>query len=74
MIPDRTIDGARSCDMYKIYCDCGNIVSLDKGTVRMKKLLKKPVECPLCRNFRISNDIDIINNIFDGTLDEETTA
>ncbi|MCL2786656.1 MAG: hypothetical protein FWD81_05515 [Methanomassiliicoccaceae archaeon] len=74
MIPSRTIDGIRSCDMFKIYCDCGNIVSLDKCTVRMKKQLKKDIECTVCRNYRISMDIDHINSIFDGTLDEESTA
>ena len=74
MIIYRTIDSMRSCDMYKIYCDCGNIVSLDKGAVRIKKQLKKTVECTVCRNHRISADIDTINSIFDGTLDEEMMA
>jgi len=60
--------------MSKIYCDCGNIVPLDKSIVRIKKALKKKVECNICRNVRISSDIDIINNIFDGTLDEDPMA
>ena len=70
MIVNRTIDGAMSFEMYKIYCDCGNIVSLDKFSVRMKKSLKKSVECTHCRNRRVSSDIDNLNSLFDGTLDE----
>jgi archaellum component FlaF (FlaF/FlaG flagellin family) len=66
-----TVDYVRSCDMSKIYCDCGNIVSLDRNMVRIKKSLKKRVECNICRNGRISVDIDTMNGIFDGTLDED---
>ena len=65
------IDSIRACDMKKIYCECGNIVSLDKSIVRVKKLLKKRVECTVCRNNRISLDIDYLNNLFNGTLDDE---
>jgi 5-methylcytosine-specific restriction endonuclease McrA len=60
--------------MSKIYCDCGNIVSLDKAWVRMKKALKKRVECGVCRNHRISMEIDHINGLFDGTLDDVSMA
>jgi len=65
-----TIDNIGSGDMSKIYCKCGNIVSLDKDMVKIKKHLKKRVECPWCRNFRISMEIDTINNIFDGILED----
>jgi len=71
---DLTIDGTDPCDMYKIYCSCGNIVSLDRGMVKSKKHLKKRVECTVCRNFRISKEIDLMNSLFDGTLDEGYTA
>ena len=65
-----TIDAVRQSDMSKIYCECGNIVSLDKMSVRIKKALKKRVECNICRNHRISADIQYLNDLFDGTLDE----
>ena len=69
-----TIDRVRSHDMSKIYCKCGNIVSIDKNTVRIKKLLKKNIECAGCRNHRISVDIDHLNGHYDGTLDEVQAA
>ncbi|MCL2143231.1 MAG: hypothetical protein FWH44_03125 [Methanomassiliicoccaceae archaeon] len=67
-----TIDNIRTGDMSKIYCRCGNIVSIDKNTVKLKKHLRKDIECPICRNHRISMDIEFINGLFDGTLDTET--
>jgi hypothetical protein len=69
-----TIDNVRSGEMSKIYCKCGNIVSIDKGTVKLKKHLRKKVECPMCRNHRVSMEIEHINSLFDGTLDEGTTV
>ena len=36
----------------------------------MKKLLKKKVECTMCRNCRISNEIEYMDNLYNGTLDE----
>jgi len=71
---DATIDNVRAGDMSKIYCKCGNIVSIDKGTVRLKKDLRKNIECPVCRNYRISMDIEHLNSLFDGTLDEISMA
>ncbi|MCL2607178.1 MAG: hypothetical protein FWD92_01285 [Methanomassiliicoccaceae archaeon] len=56
--------------MLKIYCKCGNIVSLDKGMIWTKKNLRKKIECTACRNRRISFDIEYLNGLFDGTLDE----
>ena len=67
----RTIDEVLPRDMSRIYCKCGNIVSLDRVTVRRKKKLKKNIECMICRNFRISNEIDLMNDIFSGILDED---
>ena len=64
-----TIDRVRSNDMSKIYCKCGNIVSIDKNTVKIKKLLRKTLECAVCRNHRISADIEYLNSCYDGTLD-----
>ncbi|MDR2866442.1 MAG: hypothetical protein LBV13_03450 [Methanomassiliicoccaceae archaeon] len=58
--------------MSKIYCNCGNIVSLDRNVVRIKKELKKKVECMGCRNHRVSYELDILNG--DGILDEDPAA
>ena len=65
-----TIDRVRPYDMSKIYCKCGSIVSIDKNTVRLKKILNKSLECAGCRNNRISMDIDHLNSYYDGTLDD----
>lgn len=59
-------DQARQAGLTKIYCACGCIVGLDRGTVATKKKLNKKPECPACRNARISADIDEINGIFEG--------
>jgi len=69
-----TIDSVPNGDMSKTYCRCGNIVSLDTRTVRLKHSLKKNVECPICRNFRISGELEYMNCLFDGTLDEQVGA
>jgi hypothetical protein len=71
---DSTIDNIGTGDMSKIYCKCGNIVSIDKNTVKLKKRLKKKIECPVCRNYRISFEIEYMNGLFDGTLDEGRTV
>ncbi len=55
----------------KIYCACGRIVDLDKREMNIKKSLKKELECPACRNARISRDIDILNEHFDGPASAE---
>ena len=69
-----TIDKVRPYDMSKIYCKCGNIVSIDKNTVKLKKILKKNLECSGCRNNRISMDIEYLNSYYDGTLDDVQVA
>jgi hypothetical protein len=74
VISNPTVDDVMSYDMTKIYCKCGNIVSIDENIVRLKKTLRKPVECPICRNFRISNELEYINNLFSGTLDDVSIA
>jgi len=66
-----TLDGIRQFGLKKIYCKCGSIVDLDKEHVVLKKKLKKSVECPMCRNMRISNDIDTMNDYFAGVVPEE---
>jgi len=66
-----TLDGIRPSGLTKIYCKCGSIIGLDRDHVMMKKKLKKTVECPSCRNTRISNDIEEIDNYFAGVVPEE---
>ena len=61
--------GPRS--FVKIYCACGKIVDLDKKKIGMKKSLKKNIECTSCRNARISKEIDIMNEHFDGFFAED---
>lgn len=59
------MDDASAQNLTKIYCACGRIVDLDKSTIVIKCSLKKEVECTVCRNIRISRDIDILNAHFD---------
>jgi len=51
--------------MRKIYCDCGRILDLDSGYFALKQALRKKVECPFCRNVRISLEIQELNDHFD---------
>ena len=69
-----TIDNIPKGSMSSIYCKCGSIVRIDRNSVKLKKALHKDVECPMCRNIRISNEIELMNGLFDGTLDEEMMA
>jgi hypothetical protein len=59
------LDDASTKTLTKIYCACGRIVDLDKGAIKVKRSLKKEVECTVCRNLRISLDIDALNAHFD---------
>ena len=61
MVP--TLDQIRSSALKKIYCKCGRIVGLDKSQMAVKLKLKKELECPICRNLRISKDIDELNGV-----------
>lgn len=70
MRPSVTLDDIRSSSLMKIYCKCGRIVDADKGIVVLKKKLHKKLECPICRNARISQDIEEMNGIFDGVTEE----
>ena len=56
--------------MGTIYCRCGRIVGMDSAIMKLKLSLGKNLECPMCRNERISGDIDAINMHFEG-IDEE---
>jgi hypothetical protein len=54
----------------KIYCKCGRIIGMDSAQANLKLRLGKELECPFCRNERISKDIDEMNMHFEG-LDED---
>ena len=66
-----TLDNANSRCLMKIYCACGRIVDLDKKEMKLKLTLKKDTECTLCRNMRISRDIEGLNDHFDGNFAED---
>ena len=53
-----------------VYCACGRIVALDKSEMQLKISLGKNLECMSCRNRRIANEIDYLNNLYDGLIDE----
>ena len=57
--------------MKSIYCRCGNIIRIDSAQVNLKLALGKELECPKCRNARISKDIDEIEMHFNGIEVEE---
>jgi len=54
-----------------VYCSCGRIVTLDRAEMRLKLSLGKDLQCSECRNKRISLEIDYLNGLFDGTIEEE---
>ena len=56
--------------MMSVYCECGRIVVLDRAEMKLKLSLGKDLQCMKCRNIRISQDIDYLNALFDGTLEE----
>ena len=60
-----TLDQVRPSALKKIYCRCGSIVGLDKSQISVKLKLKKELECPMCRNIRISKDIDEMNGVLE---------
>jgi len=66
-----TLDNAGPRSFMKICCACGKIVDLDRKEMKIKKSLKKDLECTACRNVRISREIDFLNSHFDGTLESE---
>ena len=45
----------------KIYCNCGRIVDIDRGTYLTKLRLNKRIECPYCRNERISQELELLD-------------
>ncbi len=65
----RTLDTTAEISMMSVYCTCGRIVVLDRSEMRLRLSLGKELECTSCRNARISHEIDVINDHFEG-IDE----
>ena len=53
-----------------VYCSCGRIMDLDRQEMEFKICLGKELECSTCRNQRIGHEIDMLNAIFAGLVDE----
>ncbi|MDR3282314.1 MAG: hypothetical protein LBS92_01735 [Candidatus Methanoplasma sp.] len=68
----RTLDSVDMRGLIKIYCICGRIVDLDKKEMAVKLSLRKDIECPVCRNMRISRDIDCLDQHFERQDEEES--
>ncbi len=60
-----------SAPVANAYCTCGRIVVLDRSVISMKIALGKEIQCMSCRNARISREIDTLNDIFNGVVEEE---
>jgi len=62
--------------MLDVDCDsCGVRISLDSSIVGIKHLLNKPVECPICRNARVSKEMELFEMGYNSvnSNDEEIT-
>jgi len=66
------LDKFSSKDEMCVYCACGRIVALDRSEMKLKLALGKDLECTTCRNRRISEEIDYLNNLYDGVITEES--
>ena len=59
-------------DMLDVECDsCGVRINLDSCVVTVKHRLHKPVECPICRNARISKELEQFKIEFSGAESAE---
>ncbi len=69
---------SRCLDMFteengmNVYCTCGRIVNLDRYEMQLKISLGKELQCTVCRNKRISQEIDFMNDLYNGLIDEES--
>jgi hypothetical protein len=54
-----------------VYCACGRIVGLDRSEMQLKLALGKELQCTVCRNERISREIDYFNDLYNGLITEE---
>ncbi len=55
-----------------VYCACGRIVNQDRSEMQLKISLGKELQCSYCRNQRISQEIDYLNNLYDGIVEEDS--
>lgn len=55
-----------------VYCSCGRVVALDRSEMELKMSLRKPLQCSVCRNQRISQEIDYLNDLYNGVIAEES--
>ncbi len=62
----RTLDTLAEESMMSVYCVCGRIVVLDRSEMKLRLNLGKELECSSCRNRRISHEIDVMNDHFNG--------
>ncbi len=59
--------------MIQVACEnCGAQIDLDAVSVATKRKLHKTVECAICRNARVSRDMELLTQIFYGMYEEET--
>ena len=66
------LDKFSSKDEMCVYCACGRSVALDKAEMQLKISLGQDLECMTCRNRRIAHDIEYLNNLYDGIVNEES--
>ena len=64
---DRLSDDDQMC----VYCACGRIVALDRSEMMLKLSLGKELQCMSCRNARISEEIEYMNDLYEGLINEE---
>ena len=69
--PRITLDNFSLAGEMCVYCKCGRIVNLDRSEMQLKLNLGKELQCTVCRNSRISEEIDYLNGLYDGTINEE---
>lgn len=69
-----TLDGINLRSFTKIYCSCGRIVGLDPSEVILKHKLGKELQCITCRNLRISQELDSMNEPFDSSSETDEMA
>jgi len=67
----RTLDNLSLIGEMCVYCKCGRIVKLDRSEMQLKLALGKELQCTSCRNARISDEIEYLNNLYSGLINEE---
>ncbi len=70
-VPSCKLDTLMDGPLMSVYCKCGRIVVLDRSEMRLKLSLGKDLQCMKCRNMRISEEIDALDNLFNGIVEED---